>query len=274
MNRLLSILILAFIICFTSCAPLDPAGETGRLRVLLTDEPFPAELVESANVTISKAEGRNQSDNEGNPFLTLTEGSVTYNLLDLQNGVTAELADLEVPVGTYDLIRLFVSNANLTLSSGISFDLTVPSGAETGIKLFIDPPIEVVSGSIAALILDFDARQSFVALGSLKSAEGINGFIFRPVIRAENISTTGRIAGTVTDASGAALEDVTVSATQNGVVVSTTGSSSEGTYTLMALPAGEYTVTAEKQGYSSAQQDVITVVVGNVTAVNFQLSPS
>jgi len=274
MNRLLSTLILSFIICFAGCAPVDSAGETGRLRVLLTDEPFPVELVEAANVTISKVEGRNQSDNDGNPFLTFTEGSATYNLLDLQNGVTAELADLEVPVGTYDLIRLFVSNANLTLTNGTSFDLTVPSGAETGIKLFIDPPIDVVSGSVAELILDFDVGQSFVARGSLKSAEGINGFIFKPVIRAANLSTTGRIAGTVTGASGAALEDVTVSATQNGFVVSTTGSSSEGTYTLMALPAGEYAVTAEKQGYSSAQQDGITVVVGNVTTVNFQLSPS
>ena len=134
---------------------------------------------------------------EGNPFLILSEEDFVYNLLELQNGITTELVEIEVPTGDYDLVRLYVDSAGIELKDQTEYDLKVPSGSETGIKIIIDPPITVVGGLTTELILDFDVSQSFVVQGNPYTPAGINGFIFTPTIRATNASFAGSIKGTV-----------------------------------------------------------------------------
>ncbi|MBI4551505.1 MAG: DUF4382 domain-containing protein [Candidatus Latescibacteria bacterium] len=265
-----SLVLLVFLGFLAGCG--NPTNsQTGRMRVVMTDDPFPAAYVSSAMVTITKVEARNQSA-DGSPFVTLSDQTKTYNLLTLQNGITTELANLEVLAGTYDQFRLFVGAASVTLTDGRTFNLTVPSGASSGLKVNISPAIEVSSQLSAELTLDFDLSKSFVAQGNLTTAAGITGFLFKPVIRCTNTSTTGRITGTVRDTSNVALEGVTVSAIQD-TVVSTTLTSSTGQYALVALPAGTYTVKAEKTGYITLQQSGASVTAGNATTLNFQMTP-
>ena len=201
---------------FSFCTDSDDPGlnaDSGRLTVRLTDAPFPYELVDEANVTIFKVDARlAETDDPGDSqtgeadespaeemagpaYITLMEEEVQVNLLTLVNGVTRELAALDVPAGTYDLIRVYVKGVNVVLTDGTQYDLKVPSGAETGIKVFIRPGLVVTGGLSSDLLLDFDVSRSFVAKGNPETPAGINGFNFKPVVKASNMSVAGTLTG-------------------------------------------------------------------------------
>lgn len=253
---------------------------TGRLSVQLTDAPFPGDLVAEANVTISKIEARNkgvdddeegEAEEEENAFIVLSEEEKAFNLLDLQNGVTASLVDLEVPVGSYDLVRLYVDEASVVLADGQEFDLFVPSGAQTGIKVFIKPAIEVSGGLTAELLLDFDVANSFVAKGNISSPAGINGFNFKPTIKAANLSTAGRIQGVVTDSLDAAAAGATVSIFVADTLNTTAIADENGAYAVLGLTAGAYDVTVEYSEYQPLTVEDVEVVAANATVLDVNL---
>ena len=63
-------------------------------------------------------------------------------------------------------------------------------------------------------------------------------------------TTTGAITGTITDPSGAAVPSVKVTAANTATNVSnTTQSNAAGVFNFPFLPIGEYTLTAEAQGF-------------------------
>jgi hypothetical protein len=258
--------VLFFIILF-GCEKGVDHNDTGILSIKLTDAPFPIEIVSEANVKIIMLEIRKaQSDSEGNPFLILSEKDSVYNLLELQNGITAELVEIEVPAGDYNLVRLYVDSAGIELTDQTEYDLKVPSGSETGIKIFIDPSITVVGGLTTELVLDFDVTQSFIVQGDPYTPAGINGFIFTPVIRAVNTSIAGSIEGKVTDSDSNVLENAHVWIEDNSVT-SSTFTNDEGHYVLSNIPAGSYTVNATKivdnAEYNTVSVEDIEVVAGN-----------
>lgn len=267
---------LALLLAGGSCnAPTgDTNDQTGTLSVLLADDPFPLDMVDSASVTIDSVVIRSVDEEGGAPFLTLSTAQATFNLLDLRNGVTASLTELEVPAGLYDLIRLYVSQARLVLTDGRGFNVFIPSGEETGIKIFIDPAIEVVGGLSAELLLDLDVSQSFVLQGNLNSPAGVNGFIFKPTLRAANLSTSGRINGTVTDGTNPLGGAHVWVSQQDTVVTSTFTEETEavGSYALLGLPAGTYTASATLAGYDTVSVDV-TVAAGSQSSADFELTP-
>ncbi len=253
----------------------EPSGSTGTLSVLLTDAPFPIDAVDAANVTIDSVVIREKvetGEEEGYPFITLTTEKQEFNLLDLQNGVAASLVDLEVPVGEYDLIRLYVGEASITYD-GTEHNLFVPSGAQTGIKIFIDPEIQVEGGLTSELLLDFDVSRSFIVRGNPNSPAGIKGFNFKPVVRASNLSTAGRVTGVVTDAvTGDLLEGIEVKAEQDTGSVASALTQEDGSYTMIGLQAAAYILTAvAKADYDSTAIENVNIVAGNVTTVNFEL---
>ncbi len=80
-------------------------------------------------------------------------------------------------------------------------------------------------------------------------------------------ATTGSIAGTVTDATGAVVPNAAVSATNTSTgVASQTTADSSGHYNFLSLPAGSYTVSAEKTGFK------ITTLTGISLRVYQQLT--
>jgi len=246
-------------------------GDVGTLVVRLTDAPFPIDLVDEANVTINKIELRESADGD-DPFLTLIEDvELPFNLLDLQNDVTGDLVQIEIPVGSYNLVRLYVSEANVILKDGTNFDLTVPSGAQTGIKIFIQPTIEVAGGLTSELLLDFDVSKSFVVQGDPNTPAGINGFIFKPVIRGVNMSTAGRITGTVVDTTSTILENAAVWVEQDSVV-SMTFTDTNGYYALIGVTAGNYSIYTTKADYDTVSTSGLIVVAGNETQQDFELT--
>jgi len=261
----------------------------GKLVLKVTDCPFPIKYVESATVTITKIEIRqagnyhkryrsstfpaDTADHEGYPYIVLSEDTITIDLLNLRNGVTQELLNLEIPQGTYDLIRLHVAEAGLKIKEHLSpFNVKVPSGRQTGIKIFIRPPLVVEGGLTTELLLDFDLSRSFVMLGNMNHPMGINGFIFKPVIRAINHSTAGRVEGIVSDTSKVRLANAHVWLKQD-TVISTAFTDTTGYYAMIGIPAGTYSVYATKENYDTVCVKDVKVTAANRSVVNFALTP-
>ncbi|MEK6398578.1 MAG: carboxypeptidase-like regulatory domain-containing protein, partial [Terriglobus sp.] len=81
---------------------------------------------------------------------------------------------------------------------------------------------------------------------------------------------TGSIVGVVTDTSGAAIPDATVTLTNAATDLHrTVTSNSSGQYTAASLPAGIYTVTVEKVGFQRLERPAITLA--SASTVNLDL---
>ncbi|MCX6335236.1 MAG: DUF4382 domain-containing protein [Bacteroidia bacterium] len=273
MKRTIFMIAVALTAFLTACNKSSENNGTGQLVIKVTDAPFPIDMVESATVTITKVEARKAGHDtlKTNPFIVLLEDTITFNLLDLRNGLTSDLLDMNIPAGKYDLLRLYVDEAGLKIRGGGNYKVKVPSGKQTGIKIFIKPGINVTGGLSAELLLDFDLSRSFQMIGSDHNPHGINGFHFKPVIRAVNNSTAGRIIGMVTDSSLVKLKNAQVWVKQDTVIASTF-TDTLGHYGIIGLPAGKYDVFATKENYDTVGYSDVNVVAGNMTLKDFMLT--
>ena len=273
-NVLVAVVIGVLVIGLTGCQKDDNNNSktSGRLIITVTDDPFPIDFIEEASVVITRVEVRSVGEEEGYPFLTLFEDTIEFNLLDLRNGVMEELLDMEVPAGEYDLIRLYVDKATIKIKDWETYDMKVPSGAQTGIKIFIDPALRVKGGLTAELLLDFNLERSFVLKGNMDTPAGINGFNFKPVIRAVNNSTAGRIEGIVTDTAFVELGNASVWLEQDSVIA-TAFTDTLGFYAMIGIPAGYYTVYATLENYDTVMYEGIEIVEANRTIQDFVLTP-
>lgn len=284
-NYLLPVLAAAFLIACESDNAPGPQG-SGTLVVKLTDAPFPFELVAEANVTIFKIDARlaepleetdaSEETGDGSPFVVLMEEEISVNLLELTNGLTAELADIEVPAGNYDLVRVYVKGVDVVLNDGTTYDLKVPSGEQTGIKVFINPELVVSTGLTTDVLLDFDVSRSFIAKGSMNSPAGITGFNFKPVIKATNNTVAGTLSGRVITVlpeseTETALEGVEVAVYAADTLNTTTFTDADGNYAVLGLLAGSYEAEVSQEGYEPGFAEDIEIVAGNTTTVDFEL---
>ncbi len=266
----------------------DTNNEFGRLKVQLTDAPFPHDLVAEANVTVFKIDARykgtadmeeDSMDSEDmtleasddKRFTVLMEDEIQVNLLELTNGVTQTMVDVDVPVGSYDLIRVYVKGINVLLKDGTSYDLKVPSGEQSGIKIFIKPEINVNGGITSDLLLDFDVSKSFVAKGGINN---ITGFNFKPVIKVSNLSTAGTLKGMITEKiedENVGVEGVQVAVFIADTLNTTTFSDIDGGYMIMGLDAGSYTVEVEKMDYLMQTVTEVQIDAANQTVLDFEI---
>lgn len=296
--KFIPLLFLSLSLALLGCSSDNNKGsEFGRLSIQLTDAPFPHDLVAEANVTIFKIEARSKgegTDENDAPYLLLMEEEMEVNLLDLTNGISTTLVDAEVPAGSYDLFRVYVKGVNIVLTDGTVYDLKVPSGAESGIKVFVEPNIIVDGGLTADLLLDFDVSKSFVAKGNRKDAGGITGFNFNPVIKASNLSTAGTLTGIIYTLNGE--EETPLEGAQicvfpegtdfsevidcsEGTSITSTFSDETGMYTILGLEAGTYDVVVDLEVqtetelvvYKTIIAEGISVVAANKTTKDFVL---
>jgi len=286
-----------FLLSFMGCKEVSN-DQTGRIVVKITDAPFPIDFIEDASVTITKVEMRleemsgeseegdveegeveeeeveegEKGDGEERPFITLFEGSETFNLLELRNGMMATFLDLEIPVGNYNLIRIYVENASIAVKNYDTYSVKVPSGSQTGVKVFMKPSLKVASGLTAEVVLDFSLEKSFVLKGNMNTPAGIKGFNFKPVIRAVNNTIAGSVEGVVSDTAGVLLPGVLVSIGQDAVLSSAT-TDGDGFYAMPGILPGMYTMSAEFAGYDTLTVEGVEVVEGNKTIQDFALEP-
>jgi Domain of unknown function (DUF4382)/Carboxypeptidase regulatory-like domain len=268
-NFLIAVGLLLTIAIFivSGCDSSNEPQDSGSLLVKVTDAPFPADFVKSATVTIDSIEIRQKSWTEDNPYIVISNVPMDFDLLELRNGITASLPEIEIPVGSYDLVRLYVESANIVLKGGLGeFNLKVPSGDQTGIKIFIDPEIQIQGGLTAELLIDFDLSKSFIVQGS---PDAINGFHFKPTLRAVNNSLAGSIYGVASDANGPLVGvEVTVRLGEENASAIT---DENGYYEILGLKAGAYTVSAILDGYVGGDFFGVGVTANNKIEQNFVL---
>lgn len=82
----------------------------------------------------------------------------------------------------------------------------------------------------------------------------------------------GSLEGTVKDASGAVIPGATVRIEGNAFSRDVTANA-EGFYRVLAVPPGEYTVTASSNNFTPSQPTAATVALGLATTIDFALQP-
>ncbi len=87
-------------------------------------------------------------------------------------------------------------------------------------------------------------------------------------------AVNGTVVGTVTDPTGAVIPDAKVALTNVDTSTTRTASTdANGYYTFPNMPPGRYSVKVEKEGFSSAEQGGITLLVNSTARANLQLQP-
>jgi hypothetical protein len=154
---ILNIAAVAAAIClFNSCRKYS-AG-TGNMAVRLTDVPANYQQV---NVDIQKISVHMSGGN----WIDLPTKSGVYDLLKLQNGIDTSLVNTtQLATGKITQMRLILGTNNTLMADSVMYNLTIPSGSESGIKL--NGNLEVVANQTLVVKLDFDANASIVQSGS------------------------------------------------------------------------------------------------------------
>ena len=168
-------LVLAVSACGENSTQSDPVAAsssgTGTLRVEVTDAP----ACGMRSVQIGIAGIRLHADATASLQDPLwrevrLDPPVTVELLDLQNGNVAPLADLQLPAGDYRQVSLVLAASDkgaaahhvelLSDPAGSRRSLTVPASVANGIT--VETSVKVLSDQTRSLVLDIDACQSVV----------------------------------------------------------------------------------------------------------------
>lgn len=164
---------------------------TGRMSVQVTDAP-----VDSAELVVVRFTGLSFKPHDEAPVVVTFVAPKDIDLLALAGGDAAPLiSDVTVPAGAYEWMRLHVEADFDTVYDsyiqidGSQYELRVPSGSETGLKL--NGGFVVPQGGEASYTLDFDLRKSVV------EPVGQPGYYLKPVIRMVNNAQVGTLTGSV-----------------------------------------------------------------------------
>ncbi len=229
--------------------PNDTASDgIGSVKVMLTDDPA---LYEAVYVTVDEvrvhmqgdctttdANQSNECEGNNTQWYTIASPHQTINLLSLQNGVTTELGEANISVGTYTQLRLILGDqedngtnilgtshpyANYLILSGDDItELKVPSNT-----LHQNYVFDVNETGVYEMLIDFDANQSVHQAGQsgqwiLTPVLGVSG-------RHQNsVSNQTQSSISSSEASSSAMVDVAVSSSSEGLSSSESLSSSEG----------------------------------------------
>jgi len=282
------------------------------VKVLVTDKRFDLDLVQEALVHVTKitlspgddegddedgdhddqgddddqGEGEGDEDSMGHGHHGHGGGSVVVypgpgivvSLLDLRDGISAELTTGQVPAGRYQLARLYIDDAKLTLTNGNVYstndgNLDLTCANSSGLKIFFDPPLDISADSDTALLLDFDLTRTFRPVPADDPLHATK-FLLMPGIRAINRTTTGDLRGHVTEDDGmggqVGVETATVyvlppGETDPANAVASTATVSDGSYAVLGLKPGTYDVLAVKDPKQGTAAGVVITAAKETT---------
>lgn len=166
---------LASVVCLSlilSSCDKSSDDSQATLQVHLTDNPILG--LTEVNVDIQKVSVRLGDDSlNTEAWVDLATNAQTYNLLNLQNGVSVLLASGNLqPVMVKEIRFVLGSNNTVKDTLGLTYPLIVPSGSESGLKLKVDKKLGV---GLQTLLIDFDAALS------IKIER--DGYKLRPVLK-------------------------------------------------------------------------------------------
>lgn len=200
----------------------DSSGTAYTYNVRLTDAPGPysAVNIDLQGVEVTGSDGKAVSMN-------IHPGII--NLLNFTNGKDTLISTGTLEVATVDQVRLILGTNNSVIVNNVKYPLSTPSADQSGLKLQVHQTLQ--AGVQYSVLLDFDANKSIVL-------EGNGTYRLKPVIRTIETALNGSIRGTITPVG--ILASVTVT---SGDLTFSSNVSISGSFMLMGLPAGTYSVT-------------------------------
>lgn len=287
MNRLWPMLAaVAALSVGAACYQDEPLGGGGqnRIRVFLTDAPFPFDSVGSVNIYVVRIEATTSLDTSAGagtePWQTIVEPHRAFDLLALQQGLTAAVGEGTLSAGEYRAVRLVINvdSSSIKWLSGADavVDWTGFTGPEARLYALVESPVDVPQEG-ADIVIDFDLGRSF-----LYNLYGTGEFTFQNWLRAVNAAATGAIAGTVTsDYTGTTqpIRNANVAVYDaryfSPYVVATGHTDDQGHYRIAFLPPGHtYEVEIQQPNYPFLARVVtglLSVTVGGTTTVSVSL---
>ena len=266
-NRFLLVLLFLASVILSACE----SSETGQsnLRLLLTDAP--ADEASQLVVQFGAIKLITSGDEEGESGLTVSDSAGSFDVLTLRNGTTALLSDKNIPDGIYSQLRLIIEEATITIDDKDN-NVKIPSGAQSGLKINIDPPLVAQKGQISTIILDFNANRVIET--------GNGSYIMSPTaIRATSVS--GTLQGTLQDKEGNLLANGLVTVTDaSGIAITETKTAEDGLFKIISLNEGSYTVEVSLEDYESQTfigvsiQENETTKLTETGVVNLELAPT
>lgn len=228
-------------------------GEKGTLKISLTDAP--AEF-DSVNIVFSEINAH--IDNE---WVSVSQQPDTVDLLQWNNGKSIVIGEAEVRSGHYSQIRLIIDDAYVVVA-GIQYQMTVPSGAQTGLKF--GPEFDIVPGITYELVVDFDVSRSIVVTGPKNNP---TGYKLKPHIRVVTKALTGSISGTLDKSYDSpvyafAIIPPNTSGADPDTVTSSVVDAITNTFTLGFLLEDTYDVTIEDAAGLTHTEPGVQVIIG------------
>lgn len=166
----------------------------GLVTIGITDAP-----VDEVSAVVVEFTGVTLKPSSGDEIIITFDAPKNFDLLTLTGGLTAELLqETEVPVGTYNWVRLAV-NAEFdsvfdswAMTPAGQVELRVPSGGNSGLKLVSG--FTVTQNQSTNLVIDWDLRKA------LTDPLGQPGFHLRPALRVTDLASYGALTGTLAEA--------------------------------------------------------------------------
>jgi len=141
-------------------------SNTSTVQVKMTDAPADYEEV---NVDLKDVKVNFNGDSAG--WVSLQAKPGIYNLLGLQNGLDTLIGQGSFPTNTLNEVRLILGDSNTVKVNGQIYPLTIPSGAESGLKIKVNKKL---SATLETIVIDFNA--------GLSVKQEADGYKLRPVI--------------------------------------------------------------------------------------------
>jgi hypothetical protein len=236
-----------------NASEIGPSGlpVEGRSSILLTDAPFPFDRIARVDVHIDEIALSPQADtSEGAPgWVSVASPNRVFNLLDLQNGVTALLGEAEVPPGQYRAVRVTFDPArsSMTDRDGAHPAINWQAKGELPALFGLVEQAMAIDENGEDIVIDFDVGRSFLP------DPGSGGFLFIPFLRAITRAGSGAIAGTLRHLEGGApipmavvsVHYATDTSSTLGPLLATSRTNADGLFQASFLPPGRYAVVPE-----------------------------
>ena len=246
------ICLLFFTAAFFGCdSDTTTTDETARVIIRLVDAPgdFDEVNIDIQDILIKQ----NDDSDDDNGFTSISNGNTgVVNLLEFTGGNSMLLADIALPPGELNQIRLLLGDNNTVVIEGDSSELSTPSAQQSGLKLQVKETLE--AGITYNFTIDFDVARSIVV-----QAGNSGRFNLRPVLRVITEATSGAIEGQVNPSDVQVMVEVTV-----GEETISTFTNENGAFLLAGVPEGTYAVTFTPDETS----ELSPVTIENVEVVN------
>ncbi len=206
------------------------ADYTGHLRMKLIDA---AASYHSVVLTFMRLEIHKKGSAADLDWRVVTQQISRYDVLLLHNGVNAILVDTDVPVGTYDQVRIIFGPCEVNVN-GATQQVAIPAAIANGFMLNYEFVVE--QGKLFQLTFDVDPGRS------IKSPTP-GEYDLTPVFRVQATSLSGSIAGSVLGPDGMAAL-ATISTTVGGDSISTENDTTgnNGSFMLADIPEATYAI--------------------------------